>query len=45
MAAPQGEVPFDPIPPAFEGEQVLNVTHTAFMKSLRGFEGVLQLED
>ncbi|KAF8593132.1 hypothetical protein BDV93DRAFT_268755 [Ceratobasidium sp. AG-I] len=45
MVGIQGEAPFNPIPPAFEGGPVLNATQAPLMRSLHGFEGILQTED
>ncbi|KAF8606435.1 hypothetical protein BDV93DRAFT_345082 [Ceratobasidium sp. AG-I] len=42
---PQGEVPFNPIPPAFESAQVFDAVQVLLMRSLYGFEGILQTED
>ncbi|KAF8601751.1 hypothetical protein BDV93DRAFT_545660 [Ceratobasidium sp. AG-I] len=45
IVLPEAGIPMEPITLAFEGGQVVNAIQTPLLKSLRGFEGILQTED
>ena len=45
LVEPQNEAMFNPIPPIIEGVGAFNPGHSPLMKSLRGVEGVAQLDD